>query len=259
MSRELTPLEAKHFADEFRVARETVLKDAENFDSLIHSVERLGSYLFERVDGLGGYDSLISAQALRSPLASEIPEQFPEFHAPFNRLYELVKDARNDAMHQGAFARRLAEHSVQLSLVLEDALRRGYEMEKVGEFMVRDPICGESWHPISSIRQSMLTNAFSYLPVKKDGVWCFVADLDLARYLAEAGSKTDRKRRLATKLSDAPNIPLKVARRCAPDASLNEALEKFGDDPSPLLIDRSQQDSIEIIGILAPFDLLQQA
>jgi len=190
MDRKPTSGEAKHFADEFRIARETVLRDAEDFDEVIHSVERLGSFLLGKVDGLGGYCTLISELAYQSPLATEIPEQFPEFHLSFERLYELVKDARNDAMHQGASARRLAEHSVQLSLVLEDALRRGYEMEKVGEFMVRGPICAEIWHPISFIRQSMLTNAFSYLPVKKDDVWFLVADLDVAGYLAKATSKT---------------------------------------------------------------------
>jgi hypothetical protein len=256
MGRQPTSAEARHFADEFRVARGAVLKDAEDFDKVIHSVERLGSFLLGQVDSLGGYGRMISGQALRSPLASEIPEQLPEFHASFERLYELVKDARNDAMHQGAFARRLAEHAVQLSLVLEDALRRGYEMEKVGEFMVRGPICGEIWHPTSFIRQSMLTNAFSYLPVKKDGVWYLVADLDVASYLAKAASKTDRKTRLAAKLSDVPDIRLKVAKRCTAEASLDEAFEKFGDDPSPLLVERNQPDSTEIIGILAPFDLL---
>ena len=37
-------------------------------------------------------------------------------------LYDLVRNARNDAMHEGAFARNLAVHLVQLSVMLEDAL-----------------------------------------------------------------------------------------------------------------------------------------
>jgi len=253
---ELTVSEAKCFANQFRIAREATLKDAEDFDQIIHSVERFGSLLLGKVKSLGGYKSSICEVADRSLLAKEIPEQWSEFHVPFERLYDLVKDARNDAMHQGAFARTLAEHSVQLSLVLEDALRKGYNMGTVGEYMVRNPICGEIWQPVSFLRQTMLANAFSYLPVKKGGAWYLVADLDVANYLANAASKDDRKKRLAMRLSLATDIQLKSARSCFSGTSLEDALKKFDGDPSPLLVERNGTNSAEIVGILAPFDLL---
>ena len=46
---------------------------------------------------------------------------------PFSRLYDLVQDARNDALHQGAFARHLTIHAIGLALILEDALRSSEE------------------------------------------------------------------------------------------------------------------------------------
>lgn len=40
-------------------------------------------------------------------------------------LYDLVEQGRNEALHQGAFARHLAEHAIELALALEDALANG--------------------------------------------------------------------------------------------------------------------------------------
>jgi hypothetical protein len=256
MSRELSPSEAEFFANELRDAREAAQKDAEDFDQIIHSVELLGSFLFGRVDSLSGYQNLICNEARNSPLADDVPTQCPEFHVPVERLYELVKDARDDAMHQGAFARRLTEHSIQLSLILEDALRKGHKMSTVGEYMSRKPIFAELWQPISFLRQIMLENAFSYLPVKMEGGCYLVADLDIASYLGRATSKTDRKRRLATRLLDALSEKLVYARRCTAETSVEQALKAFDEDHRPLLIWRAESDPPEIIGILSPSDLL---
>jgi hypothetical protein len=41
----LTKDSAKSFADQFRIARQAALADAEAFDEIIHVVERLGSYM----------------------------------------------------------------------------------------------------------------------------------------------------------------------------------------------------------------------
>jgi hypothetical protein len=252
----LCPLVAKSFADEFRDAREAAQRDAEGFDQIIYAIERLGSFLLGRIESLDAYRDLICEEAGKSPLGEKDQTGFSEFHVPFEELYELVKVARNDAMHQGAFARRLTEHSIQLSLVLEDALRRGYEMNTVRNYMVRNPICGELWQPISFLRQTLLVNAFSYLPVMKDGKWHFVADLDIAAYLGLAVSKTDRKKRLATMLCEATSIKLRQAKCCLADTSLSQALRDLDEDPRPLLVERTAESPSEIIGILAPSDLL---
>jgi len=260
MPRSLTALIAKSFADELRTAREAAQRNVEDFDQIIHSVERFGSFLHGCVDCLGAYRPLICKEARKSPLAEEVPVLCPEFQTPFERLYDLVKDARNDAMHQGAFARRLTEHSIQLSLVLEDALRRGFEMSTVQEYMVRNPTCGELWHPLSFLRQTMLVNAFSYLPVNDGGRWCLISDLDVAAYLGQASSNNDRKRRLAEMLRDADGITYRDEKhraRCLPaNTSLEQALRDFDGDPRPVLISREGVSPLEILGILAPADLL---
>jgi hypothetical protein len=100
----------------------------------------------------------IETVAGESALASEVPAQWRGIHVPFPLLYGIVKDARNEALHQGAFARHLTVHAIELSLVLEDAMRRSFENPVVGDFMVRNPVCAELWQPLSFVRQQMLTN-----------------------------------------------------------------------------------------------------
>src|SRR5215472_7380941 len=104
------------FSDQLREAREDALRDSEAFDGLIHVVERLGSFLRSKIYDLGGYKPDLEKAASCSALAKEIPEQHGNVHIPFSLLYDLVKDARNDALHQGAFARRLTGHAIELSL-----------------------------------------------------------------------------------------------------------------------------------------------
>src|SRR5947209_1239477 len=113
---------ANHFRDQFREARAVVLKDAEAFEQIVFVIERLGVYLMGRLGDMGKYADSVSAMARRSPLAQVIPAQIPEHHAAFATVYKLVQNARNDALHEGAFARHLTIHAIELALVLEDAL-----------------------------------------------------------------------------------------------------------------------------------------
>lgn len=77
--------------------------------------------LHGRILDLGKYRSKLEQLAGASPLASE-PAFARHLHIPFSVLYDLVRNARNDALHQGAYVRHLTRHAVSLSLVLEDAL-----------------------------------------------------------------------------------------------------------------------------------------
>lgn len=96
--------------------------DAEAFEQIVFVVERLGVYLTRSVKSLGPYAKAIITLAAQSPLAEEVPSLLPTWHTPFGDLYYLVQDGRNDALHQGAFARHLTNHTVELALILEDAL-----------------------------------------------------------------------------------------------------------------------------------------
>ena len=140
----------------------------------------MGVYLTHKIGTLWGYRSNVIKEASSSPLAEQIPSLLPEWHAPFASLYDLVREARNDALHVGAFARHLTRHAIELSLVLEDALMA--EAVVARDFMVEGPICASAWQPLSSIRSTMLANSFSYLPVilklSKDGLPVLVLGSD---------------------------------------------------------------------------------
>ena len=247
---------ALHFRDELRQARGAALRDAEAFEAIVFVLERIGVFLTGRIDGLGIYADAILNEARRSPLADDIPSQFPDWHAPFSTIYDLVRRARNDALHEGAFARHRTRHAVELTLVLEDALMA--EAVAARDFMVKDPICAFLWQPISSVRRAMLANSFSYLPVALDTdgtpAWRLLSDVVLARYLREATSATDRSTRLARRLGAA------VERR---DIILSDAPQCGPEDPVSMVLERSKGLPVLVLGaagdlrgIVTPFDVL---
>lgn len=241
------------FSGQLREARENALRDSEAFDGIIHAVERLGSFLDNKILSLGSYRTKICIEASQSALAKDIPDQWPDVHTPFSVLYELVRNARNDALHQGAFARRLTGHAIELSLVLEDALRRSLESPVASDYMVRNPTCAELWQPISFIRQQMLASSFSFLPVKSMTEWCVVSDSEIATYLG--ADTAERRMRLAHTL-EAARIPLRPAMLCEVDTPLDEALRMLDGSPRPILVCRKEGEHQSLVGIITPFDLL---
>jgi hypothetical protein len=251
----LAPNEAQYFLGQFRNARAVALSDAEGYQELLFCIERLGTALTGQIATLGSYRGAIIGFAGHSALTEDIPNQWRDLHIPLSRLYEMVMHARNDALHQGAFARNLTAHAIQLALALEDALMS--EMTTVADYMVRDPICAQAWHPISFIRQQMLASSFSFLPVlySRDGIstWCLISDHELAMYLAK---RETRKQRLATRLDvagAAGAVRLEEAKLCFVDEPIEEALRKFSG--SPLLVCHRQYPD-QIVGIITAFDLL---
>src|SRR5262249_32601868 len=152
---EMEDAAALSFADQLRGAREAAIKDGEAFDVVIHAAERLGSFLNGAIGDLGKYEDKLAELFQESDNNGPI--------TPFSLLFDLVRDARNDALHQGAFARHLTVHAIELALRLEDALRKRLPAI-VENYMVRNPVCAELWQPISLIRQQMLANSFSFMP-----------------------------------------------------------------------------------------------
>jgi hypothetical protein len=244
-----------HFRDELRVARAAALRDAEAFHAIVLVLERLGGYLEAAPRGnLGIFRDRIAEVACRSPMSVEVPSLLPEFHSQFITQYEMVREARNAAFHEGALARHLTVTAVQLSLVLEEALMHGYL--SVGHFMVRNPVCAYLWQPLSFVRQTMLVNSFSFLPVPVNvngaTVWKLVSDLRLAQYLRKDGAVS--KERLVHKLQealDSHQMELLPAPTCSPDEKLEAVLRSEG---LPTLVLSSLNR--ELLGIVTPFDLL---
>jgi hypothetical protein len=169
------------FRDQLRDARASALLNTESFQELLFVVERFGFLLTKnpKATGLGDYKDAVETFAVKhSALATEIMRAW---HTPFSDLYTLVSKARNDALHQGAFARNLTKHAVQLALILEDALMDS--LLTVNDYMVRNPICAYHWQPISFVRQQLLENSFSYLPVFINDGWNLISDHSVALYL----------------------------------------------------------------------------
>ena len=248
----------RYFRDELRNARASALRDAEGFQEILFTLERLGITLYGEVGDLGKYGKEIQTIANNSPLASEIPNLLRESHLPFDDLYELVKDARNDALHQGAAARHLTGHAIQLAIILEDALMS--DTLKVSDYMVRDPICAFTWQPISLARQHMLANSFSYLPIlietPNGKKWYFVADYNVALYLRQATTKDQRKKRLAKNIGEAyksNELNLVPADSCRPEDLISTITSKLCKGPV-LVTKKGKEESL--LGIVTAFDLL---
>lgn len=241
------------FADQLRSGREAALKDAEAFGEIVHAVERLGSFVTGKCTNLGCYKDELTRIATSSALAEEVPAIASGILTPFPRLYQLVKDARNDAVHQGAFARHLTIHSIELALILEDALRDSAS-PLVSDYMARNPILAETWQPVGFIRQQMLANSFSFLPVLRDGIWHLVSDREVAMFL-RSSTGAERKRRLALPLESA-QIPFLAADCISEDSPLQDALARFKDRPL-LVVDRTGvRGPHRLLGIVTAFDLL---
>jgi hypothetical protein len=208
--------------------------------------------------GLGDYETAILTLARLSPLATEVPRFWPQCHIDVAVLYKLHRRARNDAIHEGASARSAAAHAVPLALILEDALME--DDREVSHVMVRDPVCASMWQPISFVRQTLLANSYSFLPVQRAEAeavrWALVSDFAVACYLRSAPSNGDRRRRLATPLGEAMGtdggLELVDPYICGPDEPIDRALAaSLG---RPVLIVGG--DSTVLLGIATPFDML---
>lgn len=245
------------FRDELRQARAKVHDDAEAFDQIIYVVENLGRHLAGQGFGLWHYAEVICGLANNSPLAEDIPnDDLRHLLVPFSTLYNMVRESRNTAMHEGVFARHLADHAVEMAIVLEHSLMNTYD--QVSDYMVRNPICAELWQPLAVIRQSMLKSSFSYLPVRVEvagnRVWRLVSDFAVALYLRDAPNKTDLHQRLRQPLSSALNshhFTLTEPFVCEPQMSTKDALRQS--NGLPVLV---QDPTGHLLGILTSFDLL---
>ena len=208
------------------------IEDAEGYQKILFVLERLGSYLSESQGTLGGYRCCIRRLVeCHHPNGGRPPEGYSHYFMDFDTLYEMVREGRNDAQHQGAVARILTSHSVQLSIILEDALSNVKAPEKdpkIKDYMVRNPVCASLWQPIGFLRQIMLENSFSSLPFQCGETWYVVSDCEIARYLASCESE-ERKEKLSKTLEcvkKSGEITLMKKAVVPPDKTVSEALER---------------------------------
>lgn len=239
-------------------ARDLAFRDAEGFQNVLFTLEKIGQFLSGKTGTLASYKSAIEELASQSCLAYEIPCSQQGWHTSFGDLYDLVRKARNEAMHQGSYARHLTDHSVRLSLILEDALMTCGST--VFEFMVSNPVIAFPWQPVSYLREQMLTHGFSFIPImiseQADSEWWLLAECAVAKYLRAFNCENIRKKRLATKIIEAissKDLKLLPATTCSPQSSIDDVISKLDGKPV-LVVDQSKPDVL--IGIITAFDIM---
>ena len=170
-TKEMLNEEQKEFyRDQLRSARAAALADAEGFLAVIHTLELMGQKLTGSIGDLGKYKKKLNCVAGLSSLSHKAD---PTYHVKFSTLYDELQSARNDAVHQGAYARILTDHAVDITIILEDALMSRFS--QVSQFMVRDVVEAKPWQPVSYARQQMLKHSFSYLPIWYEGTWKLIS------------------------------------------------------------------------------------
>lgn len=261
--RPLSQNERVYYRDELRAARYAALADSESFTEICFVIEALGLRLLGRQKAMGHYKARIADCAKASPLFGLLPQQFPTTFKTFNALYRTVNQARNDAMHTGAYARHATEAAIELCIGLEEALMTK-NTTTVGDVMVKSPITVEPWQPVAHARQLMLMHSFSLLPVRLKDKWHLISELGLARYLSDLDKKTER---LGKSIDDAfadgmelKEVPLEAILH-ATDPT-DKALTAVPGQNGPslwlvietLCVDKKEQT--RLAGVLSPFELM---
>lgn len=235
-----------------RDARATILRDSEAFHESVIALEHVGQILAGRTGG--GLDNY------RREILGLVVDHDQSKVRNAQRLFDLVRRARNDVAHEGAWARNHNALLVELLILIEDGIRE--RMGYVRDVMVQGPTIAEDWHLIAHVRKSILANSFSFIPVRYQHQWRLISDAELLRFIGSPGA-INRRHRLNETIASAsyPNetgrkpLELTDAVCMYPDASLEDVVESMRAD-QPILITDSGTPTGQLLGILAPFDIL---
>jgi len=130
----------------------------------------------------------------------------------------------------------------------------------VRDFMVCDVVCAVPAQPISAVRQQMLANSFSFLPIRavweSPARWLLISDYAIAKFLRTSSSTAERNRRLATSIQAAitsQQLEVNEAENCATDDTLDDVLKAKA---RQLLLVLGRTDRNHLVGVVTAFDLL---
>ena len=253
----LEPPERLFYRDRLRNSRYAALADAEGFQEVCFAVESLGMRLLGRESTLNNYQPRVKEIALAAPSLSAFPEKFPMFFARFDSLYDIVRRARNDAMHIGSYARHATSAAVELCIGLEEAVMIGPEkLNRVSDFMVKTPVSIELWQPVAYARQLMLMHSFSFVPVFHDHKWKLLSEMAMVAFLRPK-SREEREKGLALSIEKAVANDLRLlqAKRLKPDGDINKVVQAglIRATPTLWLVVEGKN---RLIGVLSPFELM---
>lgn len=248
--------ERLYYRDQLRAARYAALADAEGFHAVCFALEALGMRLLNTKGDLGRYAVKLRDLALDSTVLSELTKQYPGHLSRFDALFALVKNARNDAMHTGVYARHATAAAIEVCIGLEEALMKQTDDPRttVADYMVKSAVTVESWQPVAHARQLMLAHSFSFLPVLLGG-WKLISETAMARYLRGQG---DWKNLMSASIQHAATNGLKLldADVVRLDDDVFKLLNDEGSERSPGQLWLVEDSAGRLCGVLSPFELM---
>jgi CBS domain-containing protein len=247
--------ERLYHRDQLRAGRYAALADAEGFHSICFALEALGLRLLGEKAALGKYGPRLQELAKDSIVLTELSVAQPGRFSRFEPLFNLVKSARNDAMHTGVYARHATSAAIELCIGLEEALmtEQQHPRKLVEDFMVKGPVTVEPWQPVAHVRQLMLTHSFSFLPVLHGG-WKLISEGAMARYMR---SGREWKTLLSATVSDAAanGLDLEDAEVVTLKHEIHALLNSTKHRAAPRLW-LVHDDQGRLCGVLSPFELM---
>lgn len=231
------------FLRRVRAARSMILKDSESFHRVVSVIEHVGQSFGKKIgNGLNDY---------RNPILDFIVANTAHERHEFDSLFSLVRNARNDAVHGGAYIRHHTSRLNQLLIALSEALMS--DLNQARDLMVDDPVVAYPWQQVAELRRQMLSHSFSYIPVvdmpgHPNGV---ISEVALAKMLNVDRGK--RKRLLAVPLKEAiqnKTVYIEKAPTCSPESTKSEFLGSASHLPTLV------KEDGRLVGIITAFDLL---
>jgi CBS domain-containing protein len=242
------------FLGRIRAAGALILRDSESFCEASTVLEHIGQVVGGKIGtGLKDYQNAIVALTNHPGHAKEEEE--------VARLFDVVRAARNKAVHDGAYARHLNSRLIDLLLLLEEGI--AMNMDRVEDLMVRTPVFVESWHLVSHVRKMMLSNSFSWIPIYHEdgasGKWVLLEDVSLMKWIRSEleKSKTKQRARLGLRVGEAiadHKLKVKNAHCCRGDSLITTVVNQMGERPT--LVTEKVEGRERLVGILTAFDLL---
>jgi hypothetical protein len=224
------------------------LADAEGADAAIFAIEHVGRFVYGDEKPLETIGGALSWWVTRRLGHSRVTQ--------FNKKLDLLRRGRNDRMHKGFAARSLTRDAVAVVMMLEEALMFDWSKYQATDLMTPAPTTAKLWMTFGNVRDVLVENAFSQVPIFFDGTWAVVSERTVARAALIARKRGDDLRNLRLEDSlpwDGSTMLAKellvVVPTVAPDALVLDLDMGSG----CVLVVR--QNSQELLGIVTPSDI----
>ena len=242
----------RHFRRRLVDARAIALADSEAAEAVIFAIEHLGRFIAQKDKSL---------ESLTKPLLKWVGSALPSRKPELDRRLQLLRRGRNERMHRGFAARDLTADAVRVALILEDALRVEWEKLTAEDLMTPNPLEAKPWHSFGMVRDAMIANSFSHVPIWWKDEWRLISERTMCRLVQRARvEKCDlRSERLdagvalgGTEEVIADALTGRTTTTVAPDTAAT-ALEL---GTGCLLVVRGGNGAPELIGIITAADVI---